>query len=272
MSRILAMVVALAGQVDGGTSSAVPNFHEPMTRPVPVKRIEWRYPPELAARHVSGLLVVACVLSEEGVVEDCEAVKPLAGATDWAIAKLKSTRYTPVTLDGKPVRVRYVYSIRLPADGKPAEPSPPQRWRPVVPKQMRESCRGSNAPVCNEVALSLLRPDGGNPDVDRAARLLGAACEAGYEPACARLERSFVAPALLDALPQPSFPVPSLVEGYASCVVSTQGRGHDCIVEPGPLSEWVGGRLPALKFSPARYEGTPFETEHGIHYVVYPSK
>src|SRR6185369_4107708 len=113
MSRILAMVVALAGQVDGGTSSAVPNFHEPMTRPVPVKRIEWRYPPELAARHVSGLLVVACVLSEEGVVEDCEAVKPLAGATDWAIAKLKSTRYTPVTLDGKPVRVRYVYSIRL---------------------------------------------------------------------------------------------------------------------------------------------------------------
>ena len=161
MSRILAMVVALAGQVDGGTSSAVPNFHEPMTRPVPVKRIEWRYPPELAARHVSGLLVVACVLSEEGVVEDCEAVKPLAGATDWAIAKLKSTRYTPVTLDGKPVRVRYVYSIRLPADGKPAEPSPPQRWRPVVPKQMRESCRGSNAPVCNEVALSLLRPDGG---------------------------------------------------------------------------------------------------------------
>jgi hypothetical protein len=36
MSRILAMVVALAGQVDGGTSSAVPNFHEPMTRPVPV--------------------------------------------------------------------------------------------------------------------------------------------------------------------------------------------------------------------------------------------
>jgi len=137
---------------------------------------------------------------------------------------------------------------------------------------MRESCRGSNAPVCNEVALSLLRPDGGNPDVDRAARLLGAACEAGYGPACARLERSFVAPALLDALPQPSFPVPSLVEGYASCVVSTQGRGHDCIVEPGPLSEWVGGRLPALKFSPARYEGTPFETEHGIHYVVYPSK
>jgi hypothetical protein len=43
-------------------------------------------------------------------------------------------------------------------------------------------------------------------------------------------------------------------------------------VEPGSLSEWVRGRLPDLKFSPATYEGTPFETEHGIHYVVYPRK
>jgi hypothetical protein len=237
-----------------------------------MKRIEWRIPPELAARHVSGLIVVGCVLTEQGVIENCDVVKPLEGATDWAIAKLKSTRYTPVTLDGKPVRVRYVYSIRLRADGMPAEPNPPPRWRPVVPKQMRESCRGPNAAVCNEVALSLLRPDGGRPDVDRAARLLGAACEAGHGPACARLERSFVAPALLDELPQPIFPVPSLVEGYASCLVSTQGRGHDCIAEPGSLSDWVRDRLPGLKFSPATYEGKPFETEHGIHYVIYPRK
>ena len=53
----------------------------------------------------------------------------------------------------------------------------------------------------------------------------------------------------------------------------TPGRSaHDCIVEPGSLSEWVRVRLPDLKFSPATYEGTPFETEHGIHYVVYPRK
>ena len=126
--------------------------------------------------------------------------------------------------------------------------------------------------MCHEVALSLLRPDAGSADFDRAGRLLGAACEAGYEAACAKLERSFTAPSLLQNLPRPTFPVPSMVHGYASCLVSTQGRGHDCIVEPGPLSEWVGGRLPDLKFSPATYEGTPFETEHGIHYVVYPQK
>jgi Gram-negative bacterial TonB protein C-terminal len=272
MSWTVAMLAVLTAQGDGGTSSSVLTFHEPMTRPVPMKRLDWRYPPELLARHVSGLIILACVLSEEGVVEDCEVVKPLEGATDWAVSKVKSTRYTPVTLDGKPVRVRYVYSIRLSPDGAPADQTPPVRWRPVVPKQMAESCRGPNAPVCHEVALSLLRPDAGSSDLDRAGRLLGAACAAGHGPACAKLERSFVAPSLLQDLPQPSFPVPSLVEGYASCLVSTQGRGHDCIVDPGPLSEWVSGRLPDLKFSPASYEGTPFETEHGIHYVVYPRK
>lgn len=272
MSWVVTVLVVLSAPGDGGVSSAAPAFHEPMTRPVPLKRIDWRNPPELAARHVSGLVVLGCVLSEQGVVEDCDVVKPLDGATDWAIAQIKSTRYTPVTLDGKPVRVRYVYSIRFPAEGKPVEREPPPRWRPVVPKQMRESCRGANAPMCTQVAASLLRPDGGKPEVDRAARLLGAACEGGHAPACAALERSFVAPALLDPLPQPTFPVPSMVEGYASCLVSAQGRGHDCVAEPGSMSDWVRDRLPGLKFSPATYDGTPFETEHGIHYVIYPRK
>jgi len=272
MSWAIAVLAALTAQADGGTFSSVQTFHEPMSRPVPLKRIDWSYPAELRTRRISGLVVLGCVLSEEGVVEDCEVVKPVQGATDWAIAKVKSTRYTPVTLDGKPVRVRYVYAIRLRASGGPVDHSPPPRWRPVVPTQMAESCRGPNAPVCHEVAVSLLRPDAGSADVDRAARLLGAACEGGHGPACARLERSFVAPVLLEELPRPGFPVPSLVEGDASCLVSAQGRGHDCVVQPGPLSEWAGARLPDLKFSPATYEGTPFETEHGIHYVVSPRK
>ncbi|HET9037570.1 MAG TPA: energy transducer TonB [Myxococcaceae bacterium] len=272
MSWLIAILAVVTAQGDGGTSSSVPTFHEPMTRPVPMKPIDWRLPFELRQRGVTGLVILACVLSEEGVVEECEVVKPVEAATDWAIAKVKSTRYTPVTLDGKPVRVRYVYNVRITGRGAPVESVPPTRWRPVVPKQMAETCRGSNAAKCHEVALSLLRPDAGGADLDRAARLLGAACEAGHEPACAKLERAFVAPALLQHLPQPSFPVASLVEGYASCLVSPQGRGHDCIVEPSPLSEWVRGQLPGLKFSPATYEGTAFETEHGIHYVLYPRK
>lgn len=271
MSWTIAMLAVLMAQADGGTFSSVPAFHEPMSRPVPMSRIDWHYPPELRARHISGMVILGCVLSEEGIVEDCEVVKPLEGATDWAIAKIKSTRYTPVMLDGKPVRVRYVYNVRL-SPGGPPDPSPPLRWRPVIPKQMAESCRGPNAAVCHEVALSLLRPDAGSADVDRAARLLGAACEGGNGPACRKLEGSFVAPELLDRLPQPGFPVPSLVDGSASCLVSTQGRAHDCIVEPGPLSEWMSGRLPELKFSPATHEGTPFETEHRIRYVVYPRR
>ena len=245
MSWLIAILAVVTAQGDGGTSSSVPTFHEPMTRPVPMKPIDWRLPFELRQRGVTGLA---------------------------ASAKVKSTRYTPVTLDGKPVRVRYVYNIRITGRGAPVESIPPTRWPPVVPKQMAETCRGSSAAKCHEVALSLLRPDAGGADLDRAARLLGAACEAGHEPACAKLKRAFVAPALLQHLPQPSFPVVSLVEGYASCLVSPQGRGHDCIVEPSPLSEWVRGQLPGLKFSPATYEGTAFETEHGIHYVLYPRK
>jgi hypothetical protein len=139
MSWTVAVLAVLTAQVDGGTFSSVPTFHEPMNRPVPMTRIDWRHPP----RNVSGMVILAC---------------------------------------------------------------------------------------------------------------------------------SFVAPELLQKLPQPSFPVPTLVDGSASCLVSAQGRGHDCIVEPGPLSEWVSSRLPEMKFSPARYEGIPFETEHRIRYVVYPRK
>jgi len=270
MRWMVAMLAVLAVQ-DGGTSD-VPLFHEPMTRPVPLKRPDWRYPPELVSRRVSGLVILKCVLSEEGVAEDCEVVKPLQGATEWAIGQVKSTRYTPVTLDGKPIRVRYVFNVRLTAPGGPVAPIPPARWQPIVPTQVDESCRGPTAAMCQQVALSLLRPDAGSADVDRAARLLGAACDAGQAAACEKLERSFVGPALLEALPQPPVRLSAPVQGDATRLVSVQGRAHDCMVAPGSLSEWVSSQLPDLKFSPAKYEGSPFETEHGIHYVLYPHK
>ena len=53
MRWMVAMLAVLTVQ-DGGTSD-VPLFHEPMTRPVPLKRPAWRYPPELLGRRVSGL-------------------------------------------------------------------------------------------------------------------------------------------------------------------------------------------------------------------------
>ena len=211
MSWMVAMLAVLTAQGDGGTSSSVAAFHEPMTRPVPMKRLDWRYPPELLARRVSGLIILACVLSEEGVVEDCEVVKPLEGATDWAVGKVKSTRYTPVTLDGKPVRVRYVYSIRLSAGGAPAarslrrggDRSCRSRWpSPVVARTQRCAMR-SRSRCCGRTRAA--RTSTGP------LRLLGAACAAGHGAACAKLERSFVAPSLLQDLPQPTFPVPSLV-------------------------------------------------------------
>jgi TonB family protein len=265
---VVATVLTLASGGDGGTASdSPPAFREPMTRPVLVSRTDFTYPRELLAQRITGLLILRCVITEVGTVEDCVVIKPLPRFTEWALEKLKTARYTPVTLEGRPIRVRYVFNFDVRIAGVPKwhEVRP---WRPHVPENIARACRGANAQPCTDTAMSILDADAGPADVDKAGRLLGSACEQNIQSACRALQVDFEAPRMLESLPAPDFRVAAPVEGDVTCLVSAEGRAHDCIAAAGPLSEWVVSRMAGVRFAPARYRGQPFETEHAIRYVV----
>ena len=73
---------------------------------------------------------------------------------------------------------------------------------------------------------------------------------------------------MLEDLPAPTFPVPTAVQGDVTCLISAEGHPHDCIAQPGPMSDWVVSKLPGVKFAPANYRGRAFETEHAIRYAI----
>ncbi|MGZ3447672.1 MAG: energy transducer TonB, partial [Myxococcaceae bacterium] len=176
---LLLLFTAAADSGDGGTPAAL-EFGGAMTRPVALAPIGWDFPKDAFVR--DGALSLRCVLDADGRVEGCEVLRSLPGVTDLAIEKLRQARFSPVTLDGKPIRVSYVFNIFLSRDS-PKWPEMMKRlpWRPTPSPDLSRACAAPNGHVCLEVALSFLHPDAGPPDPDRAGRLLSAACSGGYE-------------------------------------------------------------------------------------------
>ena len=75
---------------------------------------------------VSGLLIVRCILSVEGRAEDCRIVKPLVPALDREVLQwLAGSSWSPVTLDGKPQRVSYVFNFNFRLERAAPAKAPP---------------------------------------------------------------------------------------------------------------------------------------------------
>ncbi|HSP18030.1 MAG TPA: energy transducer TonB, partial [Myxococcaceae bacterium] len=248
---------------DGG-ARGTPEFSGAMTPPVALTPINWDFPKDAFIR--DGALSLKCVLDVDGRVDGCEVLRSLPGVTDLAIEKLRHARFSPVTLEGKPVRVSYVFNIFLSRDGPWRPEVKPLRWRPTPSPELKSACAAPNGQVCRRVALSFLHPDAGAPDPDRAGRLLAAACGGGFEDACAQLDTSFRPPQLISGVPaRPISPGPGL-EGVLMCRVTPEGRSRECVGPGGPVSDWLVARMLEARFVPATFEGTPFETDLGIPY------
>jgi protein TonB len=58
-------------------------------------------------------MIVKCVITTEGKLENCRIIKPLPHMEQAVLDSLYSRRYTPVTFQGRPVSVDYVFNIRL---------------------------------------------------------------------------------------------------------------------------------------------------------------
>jgi periplasmic protein TonB len=85
-----------------------------MTRPVLQSSPNGKPAPDYGPEALSGLVIAQCVLTVEGTAEECKIIKSLSPTSDRAIlAWLGGCRWSPVTVEGKPIRVRYAFNLNF---------------------------------------------------------------------------------------------------------------------------------------------------------------
>jgi serine/threonine-protein kinase len=102
-----------------GTTAAAPRadgpvpFQEGMPRPVELQGKDIVYTREALAARVEGTMVVRCVITRQGTVENCRVIKGLPHMNEAVVQALQARVYKPITLKGQPVAVDYVFNMRL---------------------------------------------------------------------------------------------------------------------------------------------------------------
>jgi serine/threonine-protein kinase len=111
------LVVAVPALTQGLTLPAsaggpVP-FQEGMARPVELKGKDIVYTREALEAKVQGTMVVKCIITKAGSVENCRIIKGLPYMNEAVVSALKERQYKPIMLRGEPVDVDYVFNLRL---------------------------------------------------------------------------------------------------------------------------------------------------------------
>ncbi|PTL77530.1 TonB family protein [Vitiosangium sp. GDMCC 1.1324] len=105
-------VMALSKGVAPTGDGPVP-FQDGMPRPVEVEGKDIVYTREALSARVEGTMLVRCVITKKGSVENCRVIKGLPHMNEAVVQALQSRTYKPITLQGKTVAVDYTFSIRL---------------------------------------------------------------------------------------------------------------------------------------------------------------
>jgi protein TonB len=72
-----------------------------------------QYTREALEARVQGMLIAKCVITREGEVETCKIIKGLPHMDVSVLSALETRRYSPVTWQGKPISVSYIFNIKL---------------------------------------------------------------------------------------------------------------------------------------------------------------
>ena len=84
-----------------------------MTRPVFVSGPAPTYTRAALEREVEGAMLVACVITRDGLVRECQVQQGLPFMDAAVVQALQLRRYRPATLRGEPVEVTYLFRINL---------------------------------------------------------------------------------------------------------------------------------------------------------------
>jgi protein TonB len=98
---------------DRSSPDRVLKFGEGMTRPTKISGGDPVYTREALVARVEGLIIVKCVITVSGALQNCQIIKGLPHMDQVTLAAISARRYTPVMLQGHPVAVDYVFTIRL---------------------------------------------------------------------------------------------------------------------------------------------------------------
>jgi periplasmic protein TonB len=107
------VVGGVVGGVLGGTGTKALPFGPGMTRPQQISGTPPVYTREALAARVEGKVLVRCVLSVRGEVQDCQVIKGLPMLTDVVLASLRASRFTPVNYRGVPTPIQYLFTFNF---------------------------------------------------------------------------------------------------------------------------------------------------------------
>jgi serine/threonine-protein kinase len=93
--------------------TGVLRFEEGMTRPTPIHAVAPTYTREALEARVEGSVIAKCVVTTSGSLTGCHIVKGIAHMDQAVLNALSASKYQPATLQGKPVAVDYVFTMRL---------------------------------------------------------------------------------------------------------------------------------------------------------------
>ncbi|XXX75660.1 TonB family protein [Sorangium sp. So ce134] len=88
-------------------------FQEGMTRPVPIVAPAVVYTRQALQARVEGTVLAKCVVTTAGSLTGCRIVKGVPHMNEAVLEALAASRYKPVSYQGRPVNVDYVFSIKL---------------------------------------------------------------------------------------------------------------------------------------------------------------
>jgi serine/threonine-protein kinase len=72
-----------------------------------------QYTPQALDHEVEGVMLVKCVITLEGAVQDCRVIKGLPFMDRAVVYALQARKYRPYVLDGQPVEIDYTFKIKL---------------------------------------------------------------------------------------------------------------------------------------------------------------
>jgi TonB family protein len=108
----VAAVVPTAAPV-APVAPTVMRFEEGMTRPTPIAAVAPAYTREALEARVEGTVIAKCVVTTSGALTGCRIVKGVPHMDQAVLNALSASRYAPATLQGKPVSVDYIFTMRL---------------------------------------------------------------------------------------------------------------------------------------------------------------
>jgi protein TonB len=103
----------VGGVIGGKVGSAVVPFGLGMTRPRKLSGSDPQYSREAVAARVEGKVLVRCVITAQGAVEDCKFIKRLPMLDAIALESLQKSRFTPVMFQGHPTAVQYLFTFNF---------------------------------------------------------------------------------------------------------------------------------------------------------------